>query len=247
MTWLIRSFAILAASVATACAAHAATTIQRINLSTTFGYVETHYPGPFARFSVPGMSLSFELSDGRTLFPGAGLNPFTNGRATQEWTESDGTIRYEFGVIDNYYLGQGVLLYHRSMLWDQTNAASLWSQGQLTPIGNVVLTAHIGSAVGTISGLALATYSDSVTGWAVPPPVGSFVPYAVPTGSVVPYSATYTLLNGATWQPGIFNTTFQYNITGEVSVVPENPSYSLLLLGLTLIATRARKNMRIRS
>jgi hypothetical protein len=188
-----------------------ALTIDTIEVSTVFGYTETYFPGDFNRFGLLGVPLNYRLSDGRTMQPGAGWIPYTNGTIESETVVGD-SIEIVFNPINNWAKGTGVLFYHLGQVWDG-GAGTLWTEGELVPVGKVVLRAKIGSATGVLKGLARVSSNNASTGWGA---AGDFVPYAKPEGSVVPYVAVYKLQEGRTWQPGIFSTTFSYQMNGKV-------------------------------
>src|SRR5436190_2335576 len=93
------------------CAQAKALTIDSITVSTVFGYTETYYPGDFNRFGLLGVPLHYNLSDGRTMQPGAGWIPYTNGTIQSETLNGD-TIEFVFDPISNWAKGYGVLFYH---------------------------------------------------------------------------------------------------------------------------------------
>ncbi len=108
-----------------------AVVIDRINVSTVFGYPETYFPGEFNRFGVLGVPLTYELDNGETRVPGAGWIPYTNGTVTRE-TIVGSAIEYEFGSITNWAKGDGVLFYHLGQVWDYTAESALLDRGNLT-------------------------------------------------------------------------------------------------------------------
>ena len=229
MSYLLRLLALVFVSIAMP--AHAVTTIDKINISTVFGYAETYSPGSFNRFGILGVPFSYELSNGETRVPGAGWIPYTNGTLTSETMSPSGVISYEFGSVNNWAQGEGVLFYHLGQVWNYSTN-DLWSEAALTPASALVLSAQIGSSFATMTGLARVAFNNPSSAWGSPE---NFVPYSVAEGTLVPFSATYTLLNGATWQPGIFDSSFQYEMTGEILMVPEPATWMVMLLGLTIV------------
>jgi hypothetical protein len=212
--------------------------IERLNVSTVFGYPVSHYPADY-RFIIFGVPYSYELDNGETRTVGAGWIPYTEGQVTRE-TVVDDSLEIEFGSFINWAKGEGTLLYHIGQVWDY-GYSNEWTEGQLVAASPVVLRATIGSNVATLEGLATILFNNSSNAWGDP---ADFVPYGKPEGTVIPYSITYTLLNDVTWAPGLLNTTFDYQIAGtldftESLAVPE-PSSLLLLLLAAVIGLRQR-------
>lgn len=211
--------------------------IERLNVSTVFGYPVTHYPADY-RFIIFGVPYSYELSNGETRTVGAGWIPYTEGQVTRETVVGD-QLEIEFGSFINWAKGEGTLLYHVGQVWDY-GFSTEWTEGQLTAASPVILRATIGSSVATLEGLATVLFNNSSNAWGDP---SDFVPYGKPEGTVMPYSITYTLLNEVTWAPGLLNTIFDYTIAGtldftESLAVPEPNSLTLLLLAV-LVGLRA--------
>lgn len=211
--------------------------IERLNVSTVFGYPVTHYPADY-RFIIFGVPYSYELSNGETRTVGAGWIPYTEGQVTRETVVGD-QLEIEFGSFINWAKGEGTLLYHVGQVWDY-GFSTEWTEGQLTAASPVILRATIGSSVATLEGLATVFFNNSSNAWGDP---SDFVPYGKPEGTVMPYSITYTLLNEVTWAPGLLNTIFDYTIAGtldftESLAVPEPNSLTLLLLAV-LVGLRA--------
>jgi hypothetical protein len=188
-----------------------ALTIDTIEVSTVFGYSETYFPGDFNRFGLLGVPYRYLLSDGRSMQPGAGWIPYTNGTIESETVIGD-TIEYVFNPITNWAQGTGVLFYHLGQVWDG-GGSTLWTEGELVPVGKVVLRAKIGTSSATLRGLARVSFNNPGNAWGAP---ADFVPYAKAEGAAVAYRATYTLLDGRTWQPGIFGTSFSYTMNGKI-------------------------------
>lgn len=212
-----------------------AVVINAINVSTVAGYSESYYPGDFNRFGILGVPLTYSLSDGRTASFGAGWIPYTNGTVTNEQVTANGHIRYEFGSLNNWARGQGVLFYHIGLV-DLPWPGGYWTEGELIPASPVVLDAVIGSDTAVLSGLARISLNNASSYWSGG--YFDYISYAVPEGAIVPYTAIYTLLNGDTWTPGIFNSPFNYQLNGTISFVPEPSSLALAVLALVGIAIR---------
>jgi hypothetical protein len=237
-----KGFTVIASRFSLACiacvvavSAHATTTINKINVSTVFGYLEYYSPGPVNRFGLLGAPLTYELSNGELRSPGAGWIPYTNGTVTRQTVSPSGTIEYEFGSITNWAAGGGALFYHLGQVWNgATN--DMWTEGKLVPASPLVLVAQVGSTSATMTGLARIDFNNSSNAWGS---AASFVPYTAAEGSVVPFSVTYTLLNGATWQLNVFDSPFEYSMSGQISLVPEPATFALLLLGLVFLIRKA--------
>jgi hypothetical protein len=210
--------------------------IDRLNVSTVFGYPVSHYPADY-RFIIFGVPYSYELSNGETRTVGAGWIPYTEGKVTRETVVGD-SLEIEFGSFINWAKGEGTLLYHLGQVWDYGYSTE-WTEGQLIAASPVVLRATVGSNVATLEGLATILFNNPSNAWGDP---ADFVPYGLPEGTVIPYSITYTLLNDVTWAPGLLNTIFDYQISGTLDftgaqAVPE-PGLLLPLLLFALLALR---------
>jgi len=208
--------------------AHAAT-IDSINISTVFGYPANYGPGVQNSFIVFGAPLTFQLSDGATVAPGVGWIPYSQGTPSKIRTTSTGHVEYEFSSVLNGAMGAGVLLYHEGELKGTTDPL-LWSEGKLVPTTPLVISAVEGSTTATLSGMARIVFNNPNHPWRNP--ASSFVPYSAAEGTVVPFTETFTLLNGATWTPETFRSNFSYQISGVVSFVPEPSAVVMHLVGL---------------
>jgi hypothetical protein len=65
----------------------------------------------------------------------------------------------------------------------------------------------------------------------------NFLPFSSSEGSVVQYSATYTMADGSTWDATAFDRHFSYSMNGviELAAVPEPGTFLLIALGLGII------------
>lgn len=215
-----------------------AVTIDRIDVSTVFGYSESYSPGDFNRFGLLGVPYTYHLSDGSSGGPGAGWIPYTNGTVTAEHADAGG-VSFEFGAITNWARGPGVLFYHLGQIQD--GSGSHWTEGELVPVGPLVLQAEAGSAVAVLQGTARISFSNSANLWG---PASEFVGYALPEGAIVPFRAEYTLLDGRSWELGIFDTSFGYTMSGVIdfsSPVPEPSVAWMWLAGLVTTVGLRRK------
>jgi len=215
-----------------------ALTIDSITISTVDGCQESYGgPGSFNRFGLLGVPYLYNLSDGRSLIPGAGWIPYTNGTVTNEDVHG-GEIDYTFGDITNWAKGDGVLFYHVGQVWDETPTSALWTEGELTPVTPLVLRAELGGTTATLSGEALVAFNNSSNRWGDP---ANFVPYAADEGHIVHFETTYTLADGATWARGTFDSAFSYNMIGTISMVPEPDAAALIVGGIGLLMALSRR------
>jgi hypothetical protein len=224
-----------------------ALTITSINVSTVMGYPDFYSPTPYPdynRFSILGAAYSYKLSDGEVRGSGAGWIPYTNGQLTSVHINGN-QVDYAYANVSNWAKGNGTVFYSMGQVWCPScadNGTGLWTEGQLAPVSPIVLTATLGSTVATLSGVAKVVSNNSGSRWGT---AENFVPYASPEGSLVNYSATYTLLNGATWQADTFDHAFSYSMAGAINVSPvPEPSAALLFpigLGAVLVAVRRRR------
>jgi hypothetical protein len=221
-----------------------ASTIDAIQISTVFGYTANYGPGFPNNFIVFGAPLSYQLSDGSTVSPGVGWIPYSQGSPTRIQTTPTGVVSYEFNAIVNGAMGNGVLLYHQGEL-SGTSDPLLWSEGELVPTTPLVLSAQEGDATATMSGMARIVFNNPNHPWRSP--ASSFVPYAAAEGDLVPFTETFTLLNGATWTAETFNSDFSYQISGVVAFVPEPSAVAMHGLGLVALGAALRRRARRQS
>ena len=219
-----------------------ALTINSINVSTVFGYTDTHYPVDYPkydRFSILGAAYSYNLSDGQVRSSGAGWIPYTNGHLANV-SVVNGKVSYLFDEVNNWAKGNGTIFYSIGQVWCQgscnESGAGLWTEGQFAPVSPIVLTAQLGSTTATLSGTARVMQNNAGSNWSGVP--GNFVPFSSPEGSVVKYSAIYTLMDGAVWNENTFNKQFSYNMTGTINLspVPELSTFNLNLVGIGAVA-----------
>jgi hypothetical protein len=236
---LKRSLQCLAALIVFCTGPAHATVINSINISTVSGYTETYFPGDFNRFGLLGVPLTYALDNGELRVPGAGWIPYTNGTVTRQTIVGD-TIEYESGSIYNWALGDGVLFYHVGQVWDYTSDPNYWSEGTLIPASPLILRGSLGGNVATLTGFARIFFNNASNMWGDP---AEFFPYAAPEGALVPFSATYTLLD-ATWNLDVFDQPFNYQMEGVIDFtaasVSEPGGLALALLGAVVLAGAGR-------
>lgn len=237
----LRNATILAASCMVAPWA-TALTIDAINVSTVAGYADTHYPVEYPgydRFSILGAAYSYTLSDGQVRPSGAGWIPYTNGHLASA-SVSNGEVSYLFDEVYNWAKGDSTIFYSIGQVWCQgtcnESGAGLWTEGQFAPVSPIVLTAQLGSATATLSGTARIVMNNDGSNWSGFPE--NFVAFSSPEGSLVSYSAVYTLMNGEVWDESTFSRQFSYKMTGVINLspVPEPGAFSLSLVGIGAVA-----------
>jgi hypothetical protein len=236
----LRNCAILLCSCA-AIQSAAALTIDSINVSTVNGYGDTHYPVDYPnydRFSILGAAYSYTLSDGQVRSSGAGWIPYTNGHLANV-SITNSTVSYEFDQVYNWAMGSGTIFYSIGQVWCQgacnESGAGLWTEGQFAPVSPIVLTAQLGSSTATLSGTAKILKNNAGSNWSGTP--ANFLPFSSPEGSVVTYSATYTLTDGSVWDESTFGKRFSYNMTGSINLspVPESGAFGMSIAGLSVV------------
>ncbi|KQP40989.1 PEPxxWA-CTERM sorting domain-containing protein [Pseudorhodoferax sp. Leaf274] len=247
----LRTCALMLCGVAAAQSVYALT-IDTINVSTVNGYGDTHspteYPG-YDRFSILGAAYTYSLSDGQVRPFGAGWIPYTNGHLASVAVEN-GVVRYGFDQVSNWAWGQGTIFYSVGQVWCSScgeTGAGLWTEGRFVPVSPIVLTASLGSATATLTGTARIAMNNASGNWGLPE---NFLPFSSPEGSVVSYSATYTLTDGSTWDADVFDRRFTYNMIGAIDLlivpmpVPEPGTWALMVLGLGVIGANRRRSKR---
>jgi hypothetical protein len=212
---------ILAATIScVASAVVTATTVNQLDVRTLGGYAVSHSPS--ARdFVVLEWPHIYHLSDGTSWLSGAGTYGYGTVGLINE-TVTAGIINYALELAP----GQTYLMHYTD--YDSGDHSS---QGELAPYGPMVLTTPIGSQTAVMNGYAKVV-SNSATWYGEP----RFNFYSAQVGDAVPFTLTYSLL-GSTWQPGIFDTGFTYNMTGTLDFtrpIPEPSSFGLL--GITALA-----------
>lgn len=200
-----------------------ALTIDSINVSTVAGYGDTHYPVTYPnydRFSILGAAYSYKLSDGQVRPSGAGWIPYTNGNLASITIEN-GSVNYNFDQVSNWAKGIGTIFYSYGQVWCPScneSGAGLWTEGQFAPESPITLTAQLGSTVAKLSGTARIIMNNASNNWSGHPE--NFVAFSSPEGSIVNYSASYTLTDGSVWDQDTFNKVFSYNMTGTINLQP---------------------------
>jgi hypothetical protein len=102
------------------------------------------------------------------------------------------------------------------------------SHGDLVPAGPLVLDAIIGSKIATMHGFVKITLNSELPGKG-----REFNYFSATVGQIVPWEATYTLTSG-TWKSEIFDTNFNYRISGGIDFahpVPEPSTIALFGMG----------------
>lgn len=170
-----------------------------------FGEVPGHGSHSFCGGSMPlvGAPTNLTLLDGTHLDPG----PYPG------WTELDANVSSELVDGDAMHLvfeplDAGVLYEHFDM-FGPTGAS-----GRLGFTGAPVVTAQIGSTVGSFSGFAEVLDLG---------PFQCDVCYAAERGTTVPFQIALVLEWGATWQPGLADLCPSYRVRGRVHFPPAPP------------------------
>ena len=194
-----------------------AATIDRLDVWTLDGYSVSHSASA-SDFMVLEWPHVYYLNDGTSWQSGAGGYGYGTVGLTSQ-TVTGGTVSYMLALAagDSYLMN-----------YTDYDSGDHSSQGEIAPFGSMVLTAPIGSKTATMNGYA-EIVSDTMTWYGEP----RFNYYSAPVGDAVPFTLTYTLL-GSTWQPGIFNTNFNYNMQGTIDFthpVPEPSTLALLAAG----------------
>jgi formylglycine-generating enzyme required for sulfatase activity len=203
-------------------AASAGVTIDSMDTSTIGGNTASYLASSQNLFLL-GWPQQYHLSDGSQWHSGAGTFGIGVGTSVSE-TVQDGTIQYMMSVVG------------RSDLLDYTDydSGNHSSQGALMPYGPLVLDATIGSRTATMHGYT-EIFSNDMTWYGEP----RFNYYSASVGQVVPFDATFTLAT-ETWQPGIFQTDFYYDMVGHVDFTQPVPEPStVVLLGIGAICLLA--------
>ncbi len=139
------------------------------------------------------------LSDGSSWEAGAGSHPVTY--ATLKSVESDGQhVRYTFEAAE-----YGLLF--RNIDYDSGDHSA---QGELGASNKLVLVAKLGSTQGKLTGYTRIISNDET--WYGQP---RFNFYSAAVGERVSYRQDF-VLRSATFTPDLFDTTFEYDITGMV-------------------------------
>jgi len=190
-------------------------TIDRMSFGVT--YYDTY--NPTTGLVVFGPARVYYLSDGSSWNSGAGS--YYLPRAPFSGSEVDGTtIRYSFDPPSEGFL-------YKQTDYDSGNHSS---NGSLGPAGPLVLEATLGSTTGTISGV-VSILSNVPANYSEP----RFNYWSAPMGAIVPFEATFTLRNGATFTETTFGSSFSYSNNGIVDFA--DASYIPPLTDLEIIGT----------
>lgn len=184
------------------------------SMTITGGYSSTYTPASVIHLI--GRASVYTLSDGSTWRSGAGSYRRASGYL--DHVELDGDmIRY---VIQPPADGQ---------LYQQTDfdSGDHSSQGVLGVAGPLVIEALRGSTEATMSG-GVEIVSNEISTYGEP----RFNFFSAVVGAVVPFSVTYQLVGGATWQPDTFDASFSYSYSGSVDFA--NPISVPLVVALEI-------------
>lgn len=174
-------------------------TIDRITIS--------QLPSPYTRYTLqfgqvfnvtPGRG-EFFRSDGIVWESGAGIS-------------QTGLFELDFVTIEEDQIEYVFRSNPQLLLMSYTDFASdecYSSGGTMRPFGPLVVKATLGSDTATLSGEVWIEDSDPIRR----PPCGSV--YTAPIGAVVPFTTTYLILNGKSWQLDTFDKSFEYQTSGE--------------------------------
>lgn len=206
-----------------------AATIDRMNTATFGHYTQSYSPG--GTFLVFSEADTYLLSDGTSWESGAGsVSPAYSTLASVVTSES--SIIYTFNTPSS-----GVLFSNTDY-----NSGNHSSQGTLGLPTSLSIVAKAGATTGILSGYT-KILSNTETWYGEP----LFNFYSAPVGSYVYFQQTFTL-EGSTFTPELFNSSFSYNESGfvdftNVATVPESSKMLLLLIGLAALpcVTNKRK------
>jgi hypothetical protein len=214
-----------------------AATIDGFTFSTTPGYYTTYTPGssgPPQGFPAPFFTNIFFLSDGTTASGRDAGTTITGQLAIGTGQQSGTTVTFPLQPIGPAWQGTSI----PPSDTDLALAFQDFGSGtQVAPVEAIfeytaplVLTANVGTDLASVSGYVeyLGPFYYLADG-----NPGSY-PFAAQVGQLLPFTADFVLSDG-TWNTNTFSDAFTYSISGsigDVSPVPEPPSYSLLLYGI---------------
>ncbi|MBN2024138.1 MAG: hypothetical protein JW809_15245 [Pirellulales bacterium] len=197
----------------------------------TFHYASWQYnpnPGNMLLLHFPE---TFFLADGTSWNAGAGV--FQGGPSVlADQSVVGDTIRYTMELAE----GKTYLTQYKTF-----DVPKYYSAGTLAPYGPMVIEATIGSATAALDGYVLIESNHPDVGWP-----DRFNYYSAEVGQIVPFTATYTLLNGQTWDTGIFGRAFRYQLEATVDFTSPVPEPSAVAGALGLLAFGALRFARPR-
>ena len=181
-----------------------AATIDQM-LTATFGhYTQTYAPG--SNFMIFSEADRYLLSDGTSWESGAGWQPDTSSRLERVFVEGD-IISYYFAEPENGILFQNT----------DYDSGDHSAQGTLGAPHHVILRARAGSKTGVITGYT-KVLDNTPTWYGLP----RFNYYSAAVGERVLFKQKIELVD-ATFTSGLFNQTFNYNLTGKVDFTHKMP------------------------
>ncbi|NHZ92222.1 PEP-CTERM sorting domain-containing protein [Massilia sp. CCM 8733] len=217
-----------ALSLAFTATVHAAPVITQMHTATIGHYWQEFSPN--AQFMVFSIADRYKLSDGTEWKAGAGWHP--SAYSTLASTAVDGsTIRYTFHTP-----ADGILFQNVDYSFGDHSA-----KGMLTVDNALTIEALLGSNTAKLSGYATVKSNDAT--WYGEP---RFNYYGAKVGDKVYFEQNFELSN-AVFTNQLFNTSFDYNLTGVVDFtrrageVPEPGSLLILLAGAAAMATVRRR------
>lgn len=171
----------------------------------TFGVTYSETYSPTTGLVVFGPAREYQLSDGTKWPSGAGT--YYRPRAVFDHSEIDRTNRSR--IIIRYYFQPPAEGY----LYKQTdyNSGDHSSNGSLGAAGPLVLEAVAGATTGTMKG-DVEILTNIPANYSEP----RFNYWSAPVGAIVPFEATFTLLNGASFTETTFDSAFSYSNAGVV-------------------------------
>lgn len=181
-----------------------AATIDQM-LTATFGhYTQTYTPG--SDVMIFSQADRYLLSDGTAWESGAGWHPDTYSRLERVFVEGD--------IISYYFAGP-----ENSVLFQNTDydSGDHSAQGTLKAPRHVILRARAGSKTGVITGYT-KVLDNTPTWYGLP----RFNYYSALVGERVFFKQNIELVD-ATFTFGLFNQTFNYNLTGKVDFTDKMP------------------------
>jgi hypothetical protein len=179
---------------------------------------------------IVGQADFYDLNNGTSWEAGAGSHPYAYSLFDREVVQGS-TIYYLFRPPGNNVVFQNT----------DYNAGNHSAQGVLVGASPLVLKATIGETSAQMEGYA-RILSNEATWYGEP----RFNFYSAPVGSVVPFSVNYHLLNNQTWQPGMFTSSFNYNLAGHVqfiAVVPEPACFSFVMVAAIVMFWAHRRRV----